>query len=73
MDLLLEHESEQREAGQARQVKLALKAVAFGTEAETLARQAIGAALRFTGFLATARSGKAPVLHIQSFRQDQDS
>jgi len=44
--------------------------VAFGTDAETLARQAIGSAFRFTGFLAAPRHGKHPVLHIQSFQQD---
>jgi primosomal replication protein N len=71
LDILLEHESEQPEAGQARQVKVALKAVAFGTQAETLARQAIGSGFRFTGFLAAARGGKHPVLHIQTFQQDQ--
>ena len=70
IDLKLEHESEVTEAGQARQVKMAIKAVAFGTDAETLARQAIGSAFRFQGFLATARGGKHPVLHIQSFQQD---
>ena len=52
-------------------MKLELKAVAFGTMAETLARQAIGAGFRFTGFLAAPRNGKHPVLHIQSFQQDQ--
>ena len=47
-----------------------IRAVAFGTEAETLARQAIGSGFRFTGFLAAPRHGKHPVLHIQSFQQD---
>jgi primosomal replication protein N len=70
LDLRLEHESEALEAGQARQVKVQLKAVAFGTDAETLARQAIGTQYRFTGFLAALRGGKHPVLHIQSFQQD---
>jgi primosomal replication protein N len=70
LDLLLEHESEADEAGLKRQVKLAIKAVAFGTDAETLVRQAVGSGFRFTGFLAAARGGKHPVLHIQSFQQD---
>lgn len=70
LDLLLEHESEANEAGLRRQVKLAIKAVAFGTDAETLVRQAVGSGFRFTGFLAAARGGKHPVLHIQSFQQD---
>ena len=70
LDLRLEHESEALEAGQARQVKVAIRAVAFGTQAETLSRQAIGSGFRFTGFLAALRGGKHPVLHIQSFQQD---
>jgi primosomal replication protein N len=70
LDLRLEHESELLEAGARRQVKVELKAVAFGTQAETLVKQAIGSGFRFTGFLAAARGGKHPVLHIQSFEQD---
>jgi len=68
-DCRLEHESQMQEAGQARQVKVAIKAVAFGSVAETLVRQPIGSNWRFTGFLATPRNGKHPVLHIQSFVQ----
>jgi primosomal replication protein N len=67
LDVGLEHESEVTEAGQARQVKAAVKAMAFGSVAETLGRQAIGSSWRFTGFLATPRNGKHPVFHIQSF------
>jgi primosomal replication protein N len=67
IDLTLEHESEQQEAGSKRQVALAVKAVAFGTVAESLRAQVLGSAWRFSGFLAAARGGKHPVLHIQSF------
>jgi primosomal replication protein N len=70
LDLNLEHESEVAEAGQVRQVKMAIKAVAFGSMAETLGKQAIGSSWKFTGFLAAPRNGKHPVLHIQSFVQD---
>ena len=70
LDLLLAHESEAMEAGLKRQVKVEVRAVAFGAHAETLARQAIGSGFRFTGFLAAFRGGKHPVLHIQSFQQD---
>ena len=70
LDLKLEHESELIEAGQTRQVKAVVKAVAFGATAETMVRQPIGSNWRFTGFLATPRNGKHPVLHIQSFSQD---
>ena len=69
LDLRLEHESEVTEAGQVRQVKVAIKAVAFGSVAETLRQQAIGSSWCFTGFLATPRNGKYAVLHIQSFQQ----
>jgi primosomal replication protein N len=69
LDFRLEHESEMTEAGQARQVKVAIKAVAFGSVAETLVRQSIGSSWQFTGFLATPRNGKHPVLHIESFVQ----
>jgi len=73
VDLTLEHESEQVEAGQARQVKVALRAVAFGAVAEALAAQALGSPWRFNGFLAAARGGRHPVLHIQSFVPVKDS
>jgi primosomal replication protein N len=70
VDLRLEHESTITEAGQPRQVKTALKAVAFGAVAERLARQALGSLWRFQGFLATPGNGKHAVLHIQDFQQD---
>jgi primosomal replication protein N len=70
LDFRLEHQSEVTEAGQPRQVNMAIKAVAFGSLAETLGKQAIGSSWKFTGFLATPRNGKHPVLHIQSFQQD---
>jgi primosomal replication protein N len=70
VNLKLEHESEVSEAGQARQVKAALKAVAFGALAERLVTQAIGSAWRFSGFLATPRNSKNVVFHIQEFSQD---
>ena len=70
LDLRLEHESEVSEAGGRRQVKAAIKAVAFGPQAESLARRPVGSPWRFTGFLATPRNGKHPVLHIQEFQQD---
>ncbi len=70
IDLRLEHESTVTEAAQPRQVKAALKAVAFGAVAERLAGQALGSLWRFQGFLATPGNGKHPVLHIQDFQQD---
>ena len=70
LDFQLEHESEVDEAGQQRQVKAAVKARAFGSVAETIGKQPIGTRWRFTGFLATPRNGKHPVLHVQQFQQD---
>lgn len=70
IDLSLEHESQQVEAGQTRRVLVAIRAVAFGAMAEALRVQALGSEWRFSGFLAAARGGKHPVLHIQSFVQD---
>ncbi|MES2877042.1 MAG: primosomal replication protein N [Pseudomonadota bacterium] len=70
LNMRLEHESNTQEAGQTRQVKAAIKAVAFGSMAERLAKQAIGSAWRFNGFLATPRNGKHVVFHVQEFQQD---
>jgi len=67
LNLLLEHESAQQEAGQARQVKLALKAVALGALAERLQQQALGSQWRFSGFLMSPRGGTQPVFHILDF------
>lgn len=68
--LRLAHESRQTEAGTPREVKAAMKAIAFGAMAERLARQNIGSLWTFTGFLATPRNGKTAVLHIQDIQQN---
>jgi len=70
LDIRLEHESLQREAGADRQVKASVKALAFGALAERLARQALGSVWSFQGFLATGRGGKGLVFHIQDIQQD---
>jgi primosomal replication protein N len=70
LDLKLEHESMVPEAGQDRQVKAGVKAVAFGALAERLAKQAIGSVWCFSGFVATPRNGKSLVFHIREFSQD---
>ena len=70
LNMKLEHESIIQEAGQARQVKASVKAVAFGALAERLVKQAIGSAWKFNGFLATPRNGKNVVFHVQEFQQD---
>jgi len=70
LDVRLEHESTQAEAGMSRQVKASVKAVALGAVAERLQRQPLGSVWRFSGFLTTPRNGKSVVLHIQEFQQD---
>ncbi len=70
LDLILEHASELQEAGQNRKVQLKLRALAFGSQAESLVKQAVGSVWTFKGFLATPRQGKSVVLHIQEFQQD---
>jgi primosomal replication protein N len=70
LNIRLDHESDIQEAGQTRQVKAAMKAVAFGALAERLVKQAIGSAWKFSGFLATPRNGRYVVFHIQEFQQD---
>ena len=67
LNLKLEHASSVEEAGQVRQIKAALKAVALGANAERLAHQVAGSIWSFTGFLATPRNGKSVVFHIQEF------
>ncbi|WP_309684333.1 primosomal replication protein N [Polaromonas sp.] len=66
LNLVLEHESEIVEGGTSRQVKLTVRAVAFGTLAESSARLELGKAQRFTGFLINARTSKSIVFHVQS-------
>ena len=67
LNLQLEHESQVLEAGQPRQVRAVVRAVAIGSLAESLVRQPVGSAWSFRGFLATPRNAKLSVLHIQSF------
>ncbi|WP_332778451.1 primosomal replication protein N [Polaromonas sp.] len=68
-NFVLEHESEMVEAGSTRQVKLTVKAVAFGTLAEQTGRLTMGQAFRFSGFLVNARGNKSVVFHIQAIDQ----
>jgi primosomal replication protein N len=70
LNLQLEHESELQEAGGNRQVKVVVKAVAFGVLAERLIKQSIGSHWKFQGFIANARQGKTLLFHIQEFSQN---
>ena len=68
LDLRLEHESSREQEGQTRQIKAAIKAVAFGALAERLVKQAVGSVWCFSGFLTTPRNGKYVVFQVQEFR-----
>jgi primosomal replication protein N len=70
LDMVLEHESSLEQAGQTRQIKLVVKAIAFGSLAERIQQQPLGSRWQFTGFLASPRLGKNPALHIQEFQPD---
>ncbi|WP_302175369.1 primosomal replication protein N [uncultured Hydrogenophaga sp.] len=67
VNLVLEHESQVVELDTPRLVKLQLRAVAFGVQAEVLARQGLDTVCSFEGFMANARNSKGVVFHIQDF------
>lgn len=66
INFILEHESEIMETGMLRQVKLTIRAVAFGALAEQMAVLSLSNLFRFTGFLINARTSKGVVFHIQA-------
>ena len=69
LNLVLEHESEAVENGATRQVKLTVRAVAFGSLAESAGQLELGRLQLFTGFLTNARTSKSIVFHIQAIAQ----
>lgn len=69
LDLVLAHQSIQNEMGIARQVKLALKAVAFGEVAHQLRQTDMRCLYRFQGFLASKGRTQQVILHIGSFEK----
>ena len=75
LNLVLEHESDIVESGTTRQVKLTVRALAFGALAETTGQLELGKPQLFTGFLINARTSKSIVFHIQAVDQPskQDS
>jgi primosomal replication protein N len=69
LNFVLEHQSEVLEGDSpavSRQVKLTLKAVAFGELADAVGKIELGKPMRFDGFLINARTSKSVVFHIQS-------
>ena len=66
INFILVHESQIFEADVKRQVKLTIKAVAFGTLAEQAAKLSLISSFQFTGFLINARTSKGVVFHIRA-------
>jgi primosomal replication protein N len=65
IDVTLQHESMQAEAGGQRKVSCELHAVAFAEVAVKLSRMPVGSALRCEGFLARRyRTGVTVAMHI---------
>jgi primosomal replication protein N len=65
IDAVLLHRSEQPEAGGMRRVECEIAAVAFGGIAESIAKLAVGSAVRCEGFLARRwRTGLTLALHV---------
>ena len=64
LDLVLGHESQVSEAGQARKSALQLRGVALGDIVQRLERQAIGSGFEASGFLSAQRNGRGVVFHI---------
>ncbi|HJU99410.1 MAG TPA: primosomal replication protein N [Burkholderiaceae bacterium] len=64
---VLEHSSEQIEAGALRQVECEIQVIALGDAARWLQAVPLGGAVKLTGFLAAkSRHSKTPVLHVNS-------
>ena len=70
LQLVLEHQSELQDVQGTRQVKMVIKAMAFGALAERLASHAVGSIWNFQGYLSNSRAGKSIVLQIQDFSQN---
>jgi len=68
LDMRLEHGSDVQEAGQTRQAKANLKAVALGSVAERLVQLPMGQEFKFTGFISSPRNSKQIIFHVQDFQ-----
>jgi primosomal replication protein N len=64
LDLVLAHESEVSQDGQARKVSMQLKALAIGSMVASVSGMTLGSGATFSGFLAAARNGKGLLFHI---------
>jgi primosomal replication protein N len=71
IELVLEHTSEQVEAGHTRQVRCTLAAIAAGEQATWLKNASLGECHTFEGFLAArTKQAKQPVLHVTASRAE---
>jgi primosomal replication protein N len=68
-DVLLEHESELKEAGVNRLVKATLRGRALGELAEKIIKLPLGSQCEFEGFLASPRNSRSVVFHLTQFNQ----
>jgi primosomal replication protein N len=69
LEVVLAHSALVTDAGTPRQITLSLRAVAFGSSAETLAKASLEAVWGFSGFLGPSRNGKGVVFHIQDIHR----
>ena len=68
VEVKLDHESPQEEAGKTRAVKCEVAAVAAGQVAQRMVQAQLGARIKVTGFLAHRGKSKVQlVLHINEF------
>lgn len=65
-DVVLKHESQVSEDGQARRVAAEIRGVAIGGVAQAVQPLVLGAQALFGGFVASARNGRGLVFHITS-------
>ena len=64
LDVVLEHASDLVQEGQARKVRLEMKARAIGSAVRPVSALAIGDEADFSGFLGSQRNGRGIVFHI---------
>ena len=71
VNVLLQHRSQQMEAGIARQSEFEIAALAAGEIAQRFSQAPLGGVYRFTGFLdKRSRNSKSLVFHIIDFHLD---
>jgi primosomal replication protein N len=64
LDLVLKHESEVSEDGQARKVSMDIRARAIGGITRQVGALTLGSSATFAGFLASGRNGRGLVFHV---------